>query len=203
MSDAPRSDRLVWVTLLAVPFVLLLFVWVAGIVTDVSGEPSDDRKGRTVSKGDEGDASPPVPLPDIDPSAPLADLLPAPPKGNKAPVYLGEDLAGVPELMLEAPPDGDLTTEQWRSRKAYAAAAALHLNGKEEDGFVKALLRSRADLAGLPFAMGDSCRTRRESAATFKKAAETARRQKGAALLGELPDDAAGEEEVQQLDGLT
>jgi hypothetical protein len=30
-------------------------------------------------------------------------------------------------------------------------AAAPHLNGKEEDGIRKALLRSRPDLAGLPF----------------------------------------------------
>src|SRR5947209_332511 len=81
-------------------------------------------------------------------------LVPPPPREERSPVCLGDDLARVPELKLEAPPREELTTEQWRRRKAHATAAALHLNEAEEDGFIKALLRTRPDLAGLPVTMG-------------------------------------------------
>jgi hypothetical protein len=106
---------------------------------------------------------------------------------NKAPIYVGDDLAGVPELSLEAAPTGELTTEQWTSRKARASAAALHLN-EEEDGFLKALLRARPDLSGVPFVMGDACRTKAGRRLAFKEAAEKVRSQGGVSLLGGAPD---------------
>jgi hypothetical protein len=102
----------------------------------------------------------------------------------------------VPELMLEAAPK--LTTDEWRRRKAQALATALHLNGREEDGFLKALLRSRPDLAGAPFVMGTACRTSGARAKAFKEAAEAVRAQKAAALLAEAPGRDAGEEKRQQ-----
>jgi hypothetical protein len=123
-----------------------------------------------------------VRLPKIDPAAPLADLLPAPPKVARAPVYLGGDLSAVPELALEDFPK--LTAGEWGERKAHTAAAALHLNGKDEDGFLKAVLKARPDLAGLPFAMGDACRTKGERARAFKSAAEAVRSLWGSGLLG-------------------
>jgi hypothetical protein len=134
-----------------------------------------------------------VQLPAIDPQTPLADLLPAAPAANAAPVYLGDDLAGVPELALEAAPPG-LTTPEWRARKARTSAAALHLDGKEEDGFLKALLRARPDLSGLPFLMGGACRTEGERRTFFKDAAEKLRRAPQAALLDDFPPDARAEE---------
>jgi hypothetical protein len=153
------------------------------------------RRGRLVVLGHEDGAEAPSPsLPKIEPNAPLASLLPTPPKSNKAPVYVGDDLACVPELALEAVPAEELTTEQWKSRKALASAAALHLNGKEEDGFLKALVRSRPDLAGVPFVMGDACRTKGDRRVAFKQAAEKVRSQGGAALLTELPPKKSGEE---------
>src|SRR5207248_970465 len=88
-------------------------------------------------------------------------------------------------------PAGELTTRQWQARKARAAAAALHLNGKEEDGFLKALLRSRPDLSGVPFRMGNACRTEGERRAAFKEAAERVRGEKEAALAGEVPEPRA------------
>jgi hypothetical protein len=100
--------------------------------------------------------------------------------------------------MLEAAPE--LPTEAWRSRKAQVAAAALHLNGKEEDGFLKALLGSRPDLAGAPFAMGDACRSRGARAKAFKVAAERVRSRKGAALLAEISAPEDGQEERRQFD---
>lgn len=108
----------------------------------------------------------PAPLPKIDPKTPLKDLLPAAPKAAGK-VYTGDDLAAVPEIRLAGDP-GELTSEQWRNRKAGTAAAALHLNAKEEDGYLKALLKDRKDLAGVPFAMGGACRTKLPRAAAFK-----------------------------------
>src|SRR5262249_54024311 len=52
-----------------------------------------------------------------------------------------------------------------------------HLNDKEEDGFLKALVRSRPDLAGVPFLMGGACRTKGGRAWAFKELAEKTRRQ--------------------------
>jgi hypothetical protein len=127
----------------------------------------------------------------------VADLLPAAPKVNTAPVYLGDDLASVPELTLEATPAGELTAQQWKIRKAQAAAVALHLNGKEEDGFLKALVRARPDLSGVSFVMGDACRTEGERKAVFRDAAEKLRREKQAASLGEAPPPGQAEESRQ------
>jgi hypothetical protein len=138
----------------------------------------------------------PPPLPKFDPRMPLDRLLPPPPKTTNTPVYLGDDLASVPELMLEAAPAEALTTKQWQNRKGLAAAAALHLNGKEEDGFLKALLRERSDLAGLPFVMGGNCRTKGARKAAFKSAADKVRRQKAAALA-EGPEVGATQEKRQ------
>src|SRR5262245_22407925 len=80
----------------------------------------------------------PVPLPVIEPTAPVASLLPTPPRENTSPVYLGDDLSCVPELMIEAAEKA--TKEEWQQRKAHAVAAALQLNRSEEDGYLKALL---------------------------------------------------------------
>lgn len=130
-------------------------------------------------------------LPHIDATAPDSGLLPTPPQTGQSPVYLGDDLSRVPELMLEAAPQ--LTTDEWAGRKAHAAATALHLNGKEEDGYLKALLGSRPDLAGLPFAMGAACRTSGPRAKAFKEAADAVRVLNAAALLDEPPGPEAGE----------
>jgi hypothetical protein len=49
------------------------------------------------------------------------------------------------------------------------------LNDKEEDGFVKALRGERPDLAGLPFLMGDACRTTGEHSRRLAAAVGLAR----------------------------
>jgi hypothetical protein len=181
MAKPSRSRRMLALSaLLAYPAVLLLAALGVTSLAPPRHDGAQDVIGSEVaarrSDGAEGVALrfiPVVqPLPTSDPSAPLASLLLPPPKANKAPVYVGDDLACVPELALEALPAEELTTEQWRRRKALVSAAALHLNGKEEDGFLKALLRSRPDLAGVPFVMGDACRTEGDRRAVFKEAAE-------------------------------
>jgi hypothetical protein len=98
--------------------------------------------------------------------------------------------------MLEA--GQKATTDEWRSRKARVSALALHFNKMEEDGYLKALLIIRPDLAGVSFTMGDACRTTGERAAEFKKAAEAVRSRKGAALLAESDALDAGEEDHEQ-----
>jgi hypothetical protein len=156
------------------PMMLLLFV---GCCVYMASSDHD--------RTDEVTDPAPSSLPKIDPGAPVAELLPTPPKWSKAPVYLGEDLAGVPEVILEDTPPG--TAKDWGKHKAHTAAAALHLNNKEEDGFLKALLSHRPDLAGVPFAMGGACRTVGDRARAFKEAAESVLSHKGAALVEHAP----------------
>src|SRR5262249_46955772 len=107
---------------------------------------------------------------------------------SPAPVYLGDDLSGVPEVALEDFPQ--LTAGGWKARKARTAAAALHLNAKQEDGFLKAVLKARTDLAGVPFAMGKACRTTGGSARASRGAAGAGRGAKAAALLDGAGRDA-------------
>src|SRR5690349_8758028 len=139
-SDPQRPSRDPFVAGLVVgcssPLILLFLLCVVvcggAVVVDRDREEKDARRER--------DRDPPS-LPEIDPSTPAAGLLPEPPEAGAAPVYLGDDLACVPEVMLEAAPE--LTNAEWRRRKAHASAAALHLNGRREDGYLKALLASR------------------------------------------------------------
>jgi hypothetical protein len=115
---------------------------------------------------------PPPPLPAIDPNSPITDLLPPEPNVKPRAVYLGDDLGAVTEIYLEGMPRWQVSTELWKQRKARAVAGALHLNAKEEDGFLKALLRERPDLAGLPFLMGKACRSEGGRRLAFKTVAE-------------------------------
>jgi hypothetical protein len=176
MASKPlRPSRDPFISGLLVGFSPLIFLAVVAFIACV-GAVLFDRDPRV--KGD-GPSAPSLPA--IDPSTPAAGLLPAPPKADTARVYVGDDLACVPELMLEDAPE--LPGSEWRKRKALTSAAALHLNGKEEDGYVKAVLASRPDLAGLPFAMGAACRTNGDRARAFKEAAESVSSHKAAALL--------------------
>src|SRR5262249_20149175 len=62
---------------------------------------------------------------------------------------------------------------------AHAIAKINHLNKKESDGFMKALLGERADLAGLPIAMGEKCRVTGERNQYFTQALSAIKRAKG------------------------
>ncbi len=114
--------------------------------------------------------SPPARLPPFDARTPAKDLVPAAPAAKRAAVYTGDDLSRVPELALEGPPEGKPDREGWRSHLTRALGVALHLNAREEDGYVKALIKHRADLAGLPFVLGGACRTRGHRVLAFKEA---------------------------------
>ncbi len=113
----------------------------------------------------------------IDPKTPLKDLLPAPPRIRKsAGPLLSNDLARVPEVRFQAPEGKDVPSAETLKQIAHQIAKINHLNGKKTDGFMEALLSERPDLSGLPFAMGDACRTKGERNRQFALAVATVRR---------------------------
>ncbi|MGH7172897.1 MAG: HEAT repeat domain-containing protein [Gemmataceae bacterium] len=110
----------------------------------------------------------------IDPKTPLKDLLPLPPKTVRiAESVRGNDLSRIPEVQFEA--SSALANEEALKRIAHQIAKINHLNDKKTDGFIEALRSERVDLHGLPFAMGDACRSRGERRRQFTRAAALVR----------------------------
>jgi hypothetical protein len=115
----------------------------------------------------------------IDAKTPVKDLLPAAPsvKPIKGPV-LTDDLKAIPEVEFQARPkitnDGKLTEQT-----AHQLAKINHLNAKNTDAFMAELIKSRPDLAGMPFIMGDDCRTAGERSRLFAQAVNTVRQALG------------------------
>lgn len=107
----------------------------------------------------------------IDPKTPLKDLLPIAPKTKAAlgPV-LSDDLAKIPEIDFQAMPEDTSNQVKMIEQTAHQFAKINHLNAKKTDGFLLALLEDRTDLTGLPFAMGDDCRTTGERLKYFTHA---------------------------------
>jgi hypothetical protein len=109
----------------------------------------------------------------FDAKAPLSELLPAAPKTPaKLPAWTNEDLAKVPELTFGDPIAKDLDKMKALEKTAHILAKANHLNRKKTDGFMLALIDQRGDLRGLPFLMGEECRTREEQAKAFREMAD-------------------------------
>jgi hypothetical protein len=138
----------------------------------------------------------------IDPKTPEKELLPPPPS-TESPggPLLNDDLSTVPEVRFQASEKGlegmahtiaktnhvsDFflggllaarpPNEKGLERMAHTIAKINHLNGKKSDGFLQALLAARPDLAGLPVAMGDACRSKGERNKQFNVAVNTVRR---------------------------
>jgi hypothetical protein len=104
----------------------------------------------------------------FDSKTPATTLLPAAPTtAVKLPMWTNEDLTKVPELAFGDPVSKSLDKNKALEATAHILAKANHLNAKKTDGFMLAMLEHRADLRGLPFLMGDECRTREEQARTF------------------------------------
>ena len=72
-------------------------------------------------------------------------------------------------------PQGVVNNEA-KNQIAHQIAKINHLNDKKTDGFLEALRGERLDLNGLPFAMGDACRTKGERSRQFNLAVATVRR---------------------------
>jgi hypothetical protein len=96
---------------------------------------------------------------------PVKNLLPVPPKGQTSPV-LTDDLGMVPEMAFQEPLPRQ-QPKQSLEQIAYTLAKIEHVNKRKTDAFMTALLERRADLAGLPFAMGDACRMKEERGQQF------------------------------------
>ena len=113
----------------------------------------------------------------FDPKASAKDLLPVAPKVSPVtgPV-LADDLRKIPEIDFQAPPKGNDPTNE----AARQIAKINHVNAKKADAFMAALLENRPDLAGVPFAMGDDCRTDGDRLKHFTQAAQTVRQALGA-----------------------
>lgn len=136
----------------------------------------------------------------IDPKTPTEELLPAAP--TLAPPlapWLVRELRHVPEVFFEKvvptlepgqPADFEKLSamEQQRfferhsaeldkamRRTAHGIAKINHLNKEGTDQFLKTLLRSRPDLVGLPFVMGDDCRSDKKFSAAFLKEVQRVR----------------------------
>jgi hypothetical protein len=96
----------------------------------------------------------------IDPKAPTRDLLPVAPKAAARGPVTTNDLAAVPELAFaEAPTKPDAMKQMSAAAHQIAKINAANAAGKKSDAFMVALLDARPDLAGMPFNMGDACRT--------------------------------------------
>jgi hypothetical protein len=104
------------------------------------------------------------------PNTPLEDLLPAPPRPAKCPESLVDDLTQVPEVLLQDPLPKDLSRARAIKQTALTIARINHLNEKNRDHFVEALMETRSDLVGLPFLLGDACRTTAKRGREFARA---------------------------------
>jgi hypothetical protein len=110
----------------------------------------------------------------IDPKTPLEDLLPKAPKVRVPSGPLpGNDLTKVPEVSFQEMLN--LPAAKALEHNAHTIAKINHVNQKKTDSFMEALLGKRVDLAGLPFAMGDDCRTKGDRSRQLKIALATVR----------------------------
>jgi hypothetical protein len=88
----------------------------------------------------------------------------------------------VPEVEFQAAPERITTDGKLTEQTARQLAKIDHMNAKKRDGFMVALVENRADLAGLPFTMGDDCRTDGARREQFVLAVATIRAAKGEAI---------------------
>jgi hypothetical protein len=81
----------------------------------------------------------------------------------------------VPEIDFQAALGRDPNSIEPKKQTAHTIAKISFLNSKKSDAFMEALLKERSDLGGLPFAMGDACRTKGDRNLQFTNAARVVR----------------------------
>src|SRR5262249_21776956 len=69
----------------------------------------------------------------------------------------------------------ELPPEEVFRQTAHTIAKINHINGKKTDAFMETLRGDRLDLSGLPFTLGDACRTKGERSKHFNQAVATVR----------------------------
>ena len=109
-----------------------------------------------------------------------AHLVPAMPKERRteAKIVLPLELARVPEIHFQQPLTKAMKTEDAQLHAAVTIDGAHFLNRTKTDAFIAALMSKRPDLAGLPFAMGDSCRMKPEAGRQFVAALDAFQKSK-------------------------
>jgi hypothetical protein len=120
----------------------------------------------------------------FDTKASAKDLLPVAPKAApiRGPV-LTDDLKKIPEIDFQAAQkDNNPVNEAARQ-----IAKINHVNAKKTDAFMSALLENRPDLTGMPFVMGDDCRSDGDRLKYFTQAAQTVRQALGGGGNQALP----------------
>ena len=137
-----------------------------------------------VMGGRGGRGQPPRPPLHIPPTAKPADLLPTPPPAAPAGPVLTDDLAKVPEVAFADRPAKDAPDPA--TAAAHQLAKIAHLNAKKTDAFMAALIANRPDLAGLPFVMGDDCRSAGERARQFAAAVALVQQARGGQVLSQV-----------------
>jgi hypothetical protein len=96
----------------------------------------------------------------------IEDLLPPVPKTAASKPFLAMNLAEVPEVHFQQPLTKALETADAQLHTAVTIDRVHALNQKKTDAFMEALSK-RPDLAGLSFAMGDSCRMKPDASQKF------------------------------------
>ena len=92
---------------------------------------------------------------------PLEQLVPVAPKtDSRIGPLLTDDLTQVPEVAFQQAPAKGVAPAKTLDRMTEQMAAICRVNEQKTDQFMEALLARRSDLAGLPFVLGDACRTR-------------------------------------------
>ncbi|MGF1578045.1 MAG: HEAT repeat domain-containing protein [Gemmataceae bacterium] len=107
-------------------------------------------------------------LPNIDPNTPIVKLLPEAPEPIPDATKFVTSLNDVPEIRFERPlpkKKRDLTTVLTHQHQTIRKI--LHVNRKEQDGYLKAMIKHRQDLQGVPFLMGKTCRLPEECWLSF------------------------------------
>jgi hypothetical protein len=146
-----------------------------------------------------------------------------PPWVPSRPPWLVKDLAEVPEVFFQRPLELPIQTAKEHKGNVKGAAVAQepndalqqsknhiamqlarghiaqtlakinHLNQQEADRFVKALMESRPDLAGLPFVMGDACRMTKCTSRQFVFEVGQLRATLGGNVFGQLGGNQLGQ----------
>lgn len=193
---ARQDFRWLRCALLALTWIMAVEPWKAAWLPGPSGAQAFARKV----------APPPVRFEfKIDPKTAERDLLPIPPTAEPsiAP-WLIKDLTQVPQILFQKPlaiPTGTLQKFEGKilmggqevsfadlgehgqkmahqmAPTAKGIARINHLNQKGTDHFMKVLVKNRADLAGLPFTMGDACRMSKKQSVQFVKEVAQVREQ--------------------------
>lgn len=183
---------------------LLSFAWIVGIEPWKACWEPGPSGARVFAKKD----APPPPRFrfTINPKTPVEDLLPvAPPSSEIIAPWMVKELEQVPQILFQKPQHGTKGSLQQfegtiidrgheispnelgdhakrladgMGRVAHNIAKINHVNKAGTDHFIKVLVKSRPDLAGLPFVMGEACRLNKKQGTQFIEEVALVRRSK-------------------------